>query len=118
MDIVQRGGRKKDFWNLHELLDDYSVNDMIELHKKRFEWTHDEKMIRKNFTNFLIADNDFDPICLKGKIWEFVKEDLTEAVDSNNHKQAVQTTQKSPLYMIQRAAQNSIFCYGLKVNPI
>lgn len=84
MDIVQRGGRKKDFWDLHELLDNYSVNDMIELHKKRFEWTHDEKMIRKNFTNFLTADNDFDPICLKGKIWEFVKEDLTEAIDSSN----------------------------------
>jgi predicted nucleotidyltransferase component of viral defense system len=85
MDIIQRGGRKKDFWDLHELLDNYSINDMIELHKKRFEWTHDEEMIRKNFTNFLTADNDFDPICLKGKIWEFVKEDLAEAIDSNNH---------------------------------
>lgn len=89
MDIVQRGGRKKDFWDLHELLDNYSVSDMIELHKKRFEWTHDEEMIRKNFTNFLTADDDFDPICLKGKIWEFVKEDLTEAIDSSNKDKPV-----------------------------
>ncbi|WP_343523751.1 nucleotidyl transferase AbiEii/AbiGii toxin family protein [Pedobacter sp.] len=82
MDIVQRGGRKKDFWDLHELLDSYSPYEMIKLHKKRFEWTHDKDLIRKNFTNFLIADNDFDPICLKGKIWEFIKEDLIEAIDN------------------------------------
>ncbi|RLJ79766.1 hypothetical protein BCL90_0476 [Pedobacter alluvionis] len=88
MDIVLRGGRKKDFWDLHELLDNSSVNDMIELHKKRFEWTHDEDMIRRNFTNFFTADNDFDPICLKGKVWEFIKEDLIEAIDSNNDKRA------------------------------
>lgn len=81
MDIVQRGGRKKDFWDLHELLDNYSPYDMITLHKKRFEWTHDENLIRKNFTNFLTADNDFDPVCLKGKIWEFIKEDLIEAIE-------------------------------------
>ncbi len=81
MDIVLRGGRKKDFWDLHELLDIYTPTAMIELHKKRFEWTHDEVQIRENFTNFHQADNDFDPICLKGKIWEFIKEDLTEAMD-------------------------------------
>lgn len=81
MDIVLRGGRKKDFWDLHELLDHYTPTAMIELHKKRFEWTHDEVQIRENFTNFHLADHDFDPICLKGKIWEFIKEDLTEAMD-------------------------------------
>lgn len=80
MDVILRGGRKKDFWDLHELLDKYSPNDMIELHKKRFEWTHDPITITKNFTNFLAADNDFDPICLKGKIWEFIKDDLRDAM--------------------------------------
>jgi hypothetical protein len=63
---------------------------MIELHKKRFEWTHDDTIIRSNFTNFHAADDDFDPICLKGKIWEFIKEDLTEAIDNgNNNKPAI-----------------------------
>jgi len=80
MDVILRGGRKKDFWDLHELLDHYSPNDMIGFHKQRFEWTHDPIMIRKNFTNFQTAENDFDPICLKGKIWEFIKEDLKDAI--------------------------------------
>jgi len=80
VDVIQRTGRKKDFWDLHELLKKYSVAQMIDLHKQRFEWTHNEQLILKNFVDFTEADNDFDPICLKDKEWVFIKEDLEEAV--------------------------------------
>jgi len=80
VDVIQRGGRKKDFWDLHELLSDYTIADMIELHRKRFEWTHDPALIRKNFTDFSVADIDFDPICLLKKEWEFIKEDFLKSV--------------------------------------
>lgn len=80
IDVVQRGGRKKDFWDLHELLETYSINAMIELHRQRFEWTHDEVLIRKNFTDFTNADFDLNPICLKGKEWLFIKEDFQDAI--------------------------------------
>lgn len=79
IDVVQRIARKKDFWDLHELLTRYSVNEMIALHQKRFEWTHDEALIRKNFIDFTIADDDLDPICLKNKEWAFIKDDIIEA---------------------------------------
>ena len=80
IDVVQRGGRKKDFWDLHELLNQYTVNDMIDLHRQRFEWTHDEALIQNNLTAFSEADNDLDPICLKNKEWVFIKEDIEAAV--------------------------------------
>jgi hypothetical protein len=80
VDVVQRGGRKKDFWDLHELLNQYSVATMIDLHKLRFEWTHDELLIRNNFTDFSQADLDLDPICLINKEWIFIKEDIKAAV--------------------------------------
>jgi Nucleotidyl transferase AbiEii toxin, Type IV TA system len=80
VDVVQRVGRKKDFWDLHEALNTFSIKDMIALHKQRFEWTHDEALIKKNFTDFVNADDDFDPICLKGKEWIFIKEDIEDAV--------------------------------------
>ncbi|WP_243837337.1 nucleotidyl transferase AbiEii/AbiGii toxin family protein [Mucilaginibacter gilvus] len=86
VDIVQRGGRKKDFWDLHELLGRFTINNMIALHQQRFEWTHDEPLIRKNFTQFSAADNDFDPICLKSKEWIFIKEDIEEAVAKSAEK--------------------------------
>jgi predicted nucleotidyltransferase component of viral defense system len=80
MDVIQRGGRKKDFWDLHELLDQYAIDDMIALHKQRFEWTHDVQLIRNNLVDFKSANDDFDPICLKNKQWEFIKEDIEEAL--------------------------------------
>lgn len=82
IDVVQRVGRKKDFWDIHELLSNYSLSDMISLHLMCYPYTHDEKLILKNLTNFELADNDFDPICLKGKYWEFIKEDIKEVVKS------------------------------------
>jgi len=80
VDVVQRGGRKKDFWDLHEALENYTINDMIALHKQRYEWTHNEQLIRSNFTNFTTADDDFAPVCLKGKEWIFIKEDIEESL--------------------------------------
>ncbi|HEY0896906.1 MAG TPA: nucleotidyl transferase AbiEii/AbiGii toxin family protein [Sphingobacteriaceae bacterium] len=80
VDVVQRQGRKKDFWDLHELLSKYSVNAMIDLHRKRFEWTHDEDLIRRNFIDFKFADEEFNPICLRNKDWVFIKDDIIEAV--------------------------------------
>ncbi len=80
VDVVARGGRKKDFWDLHELLSKYSITQMLDLHKQRHEWTHFGNEIIKNFTDFKRADEDFDPICLKNKHWEFIKDDIIEAV--------------------------------------
>jgi len=81
IDVVQRGGRKKDFWDLHELLPKYSVETMLALHKQRHEYVHDKALILKNLTDFTQADDDFNPICLKGKYWEFIKEDIEDAVN-------------------------------------
>ncbi|PAM95739.1 hypothetical protein B4N84_06490 [Flavobacterium sp. IR1] len=81
VDVVLRGGRKKDFWDLHELMPKYSISEMINLHKQRSEYTHDEETILINFTDFTAADEDFDPLCLRGKYWEFIKEDFQSAID-------------------------------------
>lgn len=84
MDIVQRGGRKKDFWDLHALLDTYSIEQMLQFHEKRYPFIHDKDLILRNFIDFTEADNDFDPICLMGKYWEFIKDDLESFVFNYN----------------------------------
>jgi hypothetical protein len=80
IDIVQRGGRKKDFWDIHELIEKYPLSKMIALHKERYPYSHDQDAIKRNFINFEDADNDFDPICLRGKYWELIKLDLMNSV--------------------------------------
>lgn len=81
IDVIQRGGRKKDFWDLHELLDKFSIDEMINLHAERYPYAHDKNLILNNFTDFKTADNDFEPICLRGKYWELIKLDFLEAMD-------------------------------------
>lgn len=84
MDVIQRIGRKKDFWDLHELLTLYDIRSMLHSHQLRYPYTHDEKLILHNLANFELADDDFNPICLRGKYWEFIKEDIIEVVEAYN----------------------------------
>jgi len=88
IDVVSRGARKKDFWDLHELLDSYSIPQMIQLHEERYPYSHDPNEILRNFTNFETADNDFEPICLKGKYWELIKLDIVEAIETLSNEQS------------------------------
>ena len=80
LDVVQRGGRKKDFWDLHELFEKYSLSQMLALHGQRYPYSHNRDLISENFTNVTIADEEFNPICYKGKYWEFIKEDIQEII--------------------------------------
>lgn len=80
IEVIQNGGRKKDFWDLHELLNYFSLQEMLAFHKIRYPFTHDSDLIIKNFTNFQIADEDFEVLCLKGKHWEVIKSDFENLI--------------------------------------
>lgn len=80
VNVISQLGRKKDFWDLHELMDQYNLPTMLALHKERHPYTHDAPNVIKNFINFVGADEDFDPICLQGKHWDFIKDDFIEFV--------------------------------------
>jgi predicted nucleotidyltransferase len=80
--VVQGIGRMKDFWDIHELLDHYTVARMIELHKEKYPYHHDPETIVINLTDFHKADTDFKPECLRGKHWELIRLDIAEAVET------------------------------------
>lgn len=80
LDVILRGGRKKDFWDLHYYLDKMSLNEMISLFKKRYPYNDDFTKIKKQLVNFDLADTDFEPICLLGKTWEIIKLDFYEYI--------------------------------------
>jgi predicted nucleotidyltransferase component of viral defense system len=82
IDVIQRTGRKKDYWDLHELKDQYNIKDMLSFHLKRYPYTHNEKQILNNFVDFKEANDDFDPVCLRDKYWEFIKLDLIDFVNN------------------------------------
>jgi predicted nucleotidyltransferase component of viral defense system len=82
IDVIQSTGRKKDYWDLHELKDQYNIKDMLAFHLKRYPYTHNEKQILNNFVDFKEANDDFDPVCLRDKYWEFIKLDLIDFVNN------------------------------------
>lgn len=82
LDVVSRTGRKKDFWDIHELKDDYTIAEMFALHEQRYPYTHDRELLINNFTDFSEADDDFEPDCLRGKHWELIKLDIVEFINT------------------------------------
>lgn len=76
---IENSNRKKDYWDIHELMEHLSLEEMIELGEER----HPYEIDRDNVINKLRhIPNDIDntPIlCLKGKYWEFIVEDIEEA---------------------------------------
>jgi hypothetical protein len=81
MDVVLRGGRKKDFWDLHALRDRFRLEELLEAHSLRYPYHHDRPKILHKLTSFGLANDDFEPICLLGKYWELIREDWVDWVN-------------------------------------
>lgn len=82
IDVISRGGRKKDFWDIHELLNTYPLEKMLELHQLRNEYTHNRSQVLSSLVDFTSADEDIDPLCMRGKIWELIKLDLFNELEA------------------------------------
>lgn len=78
MDVISRGGRKKDFWDLHILRNKYTVEQMLSLYKERYPYGATDEECIAGLTNFSVADSDPDPTCLLGKKWQLIKLDFVE----------------------------------------
>jgi len=78
LDVIMRTGRKKDFWDINELEDSYSIEQMIVFHQKRYPFSFDKKMLKEKLIDFSGADEDFDPVCMRGKHWELIKLDMMD----------------------------------------
>ncbi|WP_167598028.1 nucleotidyl transferase AbiEii/AbiGii toxin family protein [Leeuwenhoekiella sp. ZYFB001] len=80
-EVVGQGGRKKDFWDIHELLESYTLNELIGFYLKRYPYNLSKEELMNKIVDFSLAEDDFTPNCYKGKIWELIKLDLEELVE-------------------------------------
>lgn len=78
LEVICHGGRKKDFWDLHQLAEKYSLNEMLQFYVKRYPYGFQRSEVLDKLTNFENAEYDFTPNCNKDKIWEIVKLDIEE----------------------------------------
>ncbi len=79
-EVIGNGGRKKDFWDIHELLDSYTLDEMIEFYLKRNPYGYSKDELLVKVVDFSNAEDDFTPNCYREKVWELIKLDIEKLV--------------------------------------
>ena len=72
--------KKKDFWDIAELLHHYSISDLIRCHEEKYRQQNLLISIPQAITYFKDADESEDPVSLKGENWEQIKKLISEKV--------------------------------------
>ena len=65
--------KKKDFWDIAELLKHFSVEDFIKFHKEKFSTQNLFITVPQAISYFADAEDSEDPVSLKGQTWSSVK---------------------------------------------
>ena len=73
MNAILRRGTKKDFWDIHELLAHFKLEQIIMYFEKKFPDQRQLISLPQALVYFDDADLSPDPICLKGLKWATVK---------------------------------------------
>lgn len=73
-------GKKKDFWDIAELLKYYSIDDFVTLHKEKFATQNLLITVPQALTYFADADESEDPISLNHQIWSSIREFIQDKV--------------------------------------
>jgi hypothetical protein len=81
LDVISRGGRKKDFWDLVEILEVYPLPDLLRVYNKVFPY-HEVKQVVDNLCDFNLAEEVPDPICLNHRTWESIKQRILQEASS------------------------------------
>lgn len=77
---ILKRGVKKDFWDICELLDHYSIDEFIDFYNRKFPNHQLLISIPQALTYFADAEQSEDPISLKGQTWNKVKKSIQQKV--------------------------------------
>ncbi|HBL75892.1 MAG: hypothetical protein A2W90_10780 [Bacteroidetes bacterium GWF2_42_66] len=73
-------GKKKDFWDLYELLQHYSLQQITDWHKQKYPSQMLAISIPHAITYFVDAEESETPVSFKKQTWEDVKKGIQRAV--------------------------------------
>ncbi len=69
-------GKKKDFWDVAELLKHYSIEDFIDFHKTKYSTQNLFITVPQAIVYFADADESEDPISLQNQTWESIQSSI------------------------------------------
>ena len=73
-------GRKKDFWDLYELLQHFTLAQLIDWHKQKYPNQMLAISIPNAITYFVDAEESETPVCFKNQTWGGIKKGISKAV--------------------------------------
>uniref|UniRef100_UPI00345DCEEC nucleotidyl transferase AbiEii/AbiGii toxin family protein n=1 Tax=uncultured Dysgonomonas sp. TaxID=206096 RepID=UPI00345DCEEC len=88
LEVVGNGGRKKDFWDLDELSQIYSLEQMLGFYEGRYPYSYTKEEILKSLVSFESADEESDPVSLRDKPWQLIKLDIEDIVKRYSQQQS------------------------------
>lgn len=77
--------KKKDFWDIAELLQHYSVEDFIMFHQQKYQRQNLLISVPQALIYFEEAEEGEDPVSLKGQSWKKVKKFIQKKVREYLH---------------------------------
>ena len=77
---IMKRGVKKDFWDIAELLNHYTVENFVSYYTKKYPSQQLLISIPFALTYFIDAEESEDPVSLKGQTWETVKKFISQKV--------------------------------------
>jgi len=72
--------KKKDFWDLFELLQHYSLQQLIDWHKQKYPSQMLAISIPHAITYFVDAEESETPVSFKGQTWDGIKKGISKKV--------------------------------------
>ncbi|MBR9758376.1 MAG: nucleotidyl transferase AbiEii/AbiGii toxin family protein [Algicola sp.] len=81
-EVIANGGRKKDFWDIHELLEVFTLEEMLGFYAQRNPYGATREELLEKCIDFSVAEDDFTPNCYKNKNWDLIKLDIEEYVQN------------------------------------
>ena len=73
-------GKKKDFWDLYELMQHYSLQQIMDWHKQKYPSQMLAISIPNAITYFVDAEDSESPVSFKKQTWEKVKKGIQRKV--------------------------------------
>ena len=73
-------GRKKDFWDLQELLKNYPLQQILSWHSLKYPSQMLAISIPNALTYFVDAEESGDPVSFKNQTWSEIKRDIQQVV--------------------------------------
>ena len=82
INAILNRGTKKDFWDINELLNHYTLEDVINFHKQKYPSQLLLITIPQALVYFDDAEHSPDPISLNGMDWESIKTNIRSKVSA------------------------------------